>query len=466
MVFDPFGGLLRDVLTGVEQVGRAAIGQERVRLAITGLTRAGKTVFLTSLVANLLAAGRGQRTLAALQDAAGGRLVGARLVPAGAESVPRFDVHGHLAALAEDPPAWPGRTDDLSSLELVLELERASLFGGLLGPRTVTLELLDYPGEWLLDLPMLDQSFADWSAATLERLRAPERRPATAPFLAFLDALPAAAPGEEALARHGFGLYRDALRACRDQLGFRYLQPGRVLNPGPRGDAPILWFFPLPDGQAGGLAGLLRRRHAAYVEEQRERFFDPFFRRFQRQAVLVDVLGALHAGPTAFADTRDALGAIAGALREQDGILARLFGFGAARVAFVATKADHVPHRQREALVTLLGHLVDAAKAGALAAGTTTGVHALAAVRCTEDAVATLEGRPVAAVRGVLLDGGRSAKVYPGEVPLRPPDAAYWGHAYFEMPSFQPPHLDAAGRIGVPHLGMDALLAWLIGDLL
>ncbi len=463
---DPIGGLLRDVLAGAEQLGRAAIGQERIRLAVTGLTRAGKTVFLTSLVANLLAAGRGARTLPALQEAAGGRLSAVHLVPAGAEAMPRFDVHGHINALAEDPPAWPDRTEDLSTLELTLRVERASMLGGLLGARTVTLELLDYPGEWLLDLPMLDQSFEAWSAATLARLRTPERLPATAEFLAWLDALPPDAPEEESLARRGYGLYRDALRACRDRLGFRFLQPGRVLNPGPRGEAPILWFFPLPETHRGGLATLLRRRHGAYVEEQQERFFDPFFRRFQRQAVLVDVLGALHAGPAAFADTEEALAAIAAALRGQEGFLARLLGIGTARIAFVATKADHVPARQRQALVSLLGHLVQAPQSGAAAAGAATGVHAIAAIRCTEDAMTTLEGRPVGAVRGLLLEGGRPAKVFPGEVPLSPPDAGFWEHAYFEMPAFQPPRIDPAGRVGVPHLGLDTMLAWLIGDLL
>ena len=464
---DPFG-LLRDLAEGTEQLARGLIGQERIRLAVTGLTRAGKTVFLTSLVANLLAAGRGRRTLPALETAAGGRLRAVRLVPAGAESMPRFDVHGHLAALAQDPPAWPDRTEDLSSLELTLELDRTAFFGlgGMLGPRTVTLELLDYPGEWLLDLPMLGQGYEAWSAETLARLRHPARLPATAEFLAFVDALPEDAPGEEALARRGYGLYREALRGCRDRLGSRFLQPGRVLNPGPRGEAPILWFFPLPQDGRSGLAALMRRRHAAYVEEQQARFFDPFFRRFQRQAVLVDVLGALHAGKAAFDDTAEALSAIAKALRGQDGVLARLLGLNAARVAFVATKADHVPARQREALVSLLGHLVEAPRAGASAAGTASGVHALAAVRCTEDDSAVVEGRSVAAVRGVLLQGGRPARVYPGEVPDTPPDAAFWRHGYFEMPAFQPPRLDPAGGSGVPHLGLDALLAWLIGDLL
>jgi uncharacterized protein len=463
---DPFG-LLRDVAAGTEQLGRALIGQERVRLAVTGLTRSGKTVFLTSLVANLLAAGQGRRTLPALAAAAGGRLRAVRLVPAGVESVPRFDVHGHLSALAQDPPAWPGRTEDLSTLELTMALDRGGLFGGLLGTRSVTLELLDYPGEWLLDLPMLGQDYGTWSAETLARLRAPERLPQTGDFLAFLDALPADAPGEEALARRGYALYRDALLGCRDRLGFRFLQPGRVLNPGPRGEAPILWYFPTPATHGGGgLAGLLRRRHDAYVEEQRTQFFDPFFRRFQRQAVLVDVLGALHAGKAAFDDTAAALAAIAGALREQEGWLARLLGLGSARVAFVATKADHVPARQREALTALLSHLVQAPQAGAAAAGSDTAVHALAAIRCTEDDTVTLEGRPVAAVRGVLAEGGRSAKVYPGEVPLRPPEPGFWDHAFFELPVFQPPRLDPAGGSGVPHLGLDRLLAWLIGDLL
>jgi hypothetical protein len=461
---DPLGGLVRDLLAGVEQIGRAAVGQERIRLAVTGLTRAGKTVFLTSVVANLLAAGRGSRTLPALQDAAGGRLLGARLVPAGAEAVPRFDVHGHLAALARDPPAWPDRTDDLATLDLVLEVARAAPLAGLLGPRSVTLELLDYPGEWLLDLPMLEETFEDWSAATLARLRAPERLAATGPFLAFLAALPAAAPGEEALARRGFGLYREALRACRDALGLRFLQPGRALNPGPRGDAPLLWFFPLPAEQQGDLAALLRRRHAAYVADQQARFFEPFFRRFQRQAVLVDVLGALHAGPAAFADTAEALGAIAGALRARDGWLARLLGLETARIAFVATKADHVPAGQRAALLSLLGALIGAPRQAAAAAGTATGAHALAALRCTVDDVAAVDGQEVPVVRGFALAEDRALVVYPGEVPSHPPDPAAWPH--FTMPAFRPPRLDASGQAGAPHLGVDAVLAWLIGDLL
>ncbi len=448
---DPLG-LLRDAADTAERLGRALVGQDRIRLAVTGLSRAGKTVLLTSLIANLLAAGQGRRTLPALQQATAGRLQSVRLVPADVERMPRFDAEAHLAALAADPPHWPARTDDLSTLSLQLVLQRQGTLGQLLPPRTVTLELLDYPGEWLLDLPMLRQGYADWSVETLARLR---RHGALArEFLGFVDALPGNAPADEALAKRGHILYRDLLRRGRDVQGLRFLQPGRLLNPGPRGEAPFLWFFPLP-GQGSELARLLARRYAAYVEDQRSQFFEPYFRRFDRQLVLVDVLGALHAGAEAFADTQAALGAIGAALRRGGGWFDWLLG--APRIAFAATKADHVPERQRDALVALLRGLTGSEEAAS---------HAIAAIRCTEDDVTTLEGKPVAAVRGVLLENRRLARIYPGEVPLKPPGADFWQHGLFAMPAFQPPRLDAAGLSGVPHLHLDSLLAWLIGDLL
>lgn len=459
---------IEDALAGVSDLARAAVGRERVRLAVTGLSRAGKTVFLTSLVANLLAAGQGARTLPALEAACGGRLKAARLVPAGTEATPRFDATGHLMALAADPPRWPDRTEDLSTLEIALTVAPGTWLGqarGLLtGDREVTLELLDYPGEWLLDLPMLDQEFSEWSRATLARLRRGRRAVAAADFLSFVDALPPGAGAEEALAREGFRLYRAALLRLRDEMGFRFLQPGRTLNPGPRGDAPLLWFFPLPEKHAGGLAQLLRRRHAAYLDDQRRHFFAPFFRRFHRQAVLVDALGALHAGEEAFDDTAEALAAIAGALRQGGGWLDLLTGQGVRRVAFAATKADHVPSRARDALLGLLGDLVGQRAPGPVGADTL--IHAIAAIRCTEDTTALLDGRPVAAVRGVLMRDGRLTPVYPGEVPVRRPGADFWDAPFFEMPVFQPPRLAGDGTAGIPHLGLDALLAALIGDLL
>jgi uncharacterized protein len=45
-------------------------------------------------------------------------------------------------------------------LALDVDVPREGLLAPL-GPQRRCLEFLDYPGEWLLDLPLLGQSFAD-----------------------------------------------------------------------------------------------------------------------------------------------------------------------------------------------------------------------------------------------------------------------------------------------------------------
>jgi predicted YcjX-like family ATPase len=458
--------VLNEAASRSAEAALALAGRERVRLAVTGLSRAGKTVFLTSLVANLVAAGAGRRTLPGL-EATAGRLQRARAIPPGVEATPRFDAEAHLAALAADPPRWPERTDDLSTLSLSLVIRRRGLYGQFLPDREVTLDLLDYPGEWLLDLPMFGQDFSIWSEETLARIATGIRAAPAAEFLAFARALPANAPAEDSLARRGHALYRRFLLQARDELGLRFLQPGRFLNPGPAGDAPLLWFFPMPEAVRGSPLGeLLERRYAAYLRDQRDRFLDPVFRRFDRQVVLVDVLGALHAGREAFDDTAEALAAISGTLRYGRGWLDLLTGAGIARVAFAATKADHVPEVSRDSLSSLLADLVEAPRRRAEIAGAAVSVHTVAAIRCTQEATALHEGRASPAVRGILLENGRWATVDPGIVPARRPPESFWNAAYFQMPVFRPPGLEADGRGGVPHLGLDGLLSGLLGDAL
>ena len=200
-----------------------------VRIGVTGLARAGKTAFITSVAANLLAVGAGVPALPALAVRLGGRQLGVRLAPLGAGPVPRFDEMAHLRALAADPPAWPTRTGAVSLLALELTVPRTGLAAAL-PPRTLRVELLDYPGEWLLDLPLLSTSFADWSDATLHRLDAYS---AARPFNLFAAALPASAGRDESLAAAGHRLYREALQRLRDEDGLAYLQPGRFLMPAP-----------------------------------------------------------------------------------------------------------------------------------------------------------------------------------------------------------------------------------------
>ena len=132
------------------------------------------------------------------------------------------------------------------------------------------------------------------------------------------------------------------------------------------------------------------------------------------------------------------------------------------RVAYAATKADHVADRQRGNLAALMAALTPPGTE----AGAPPAAHfALASIRCTEDVTMTLDGRPVSAVRGRTADGAM-VRSYPGEVPSTPPDAAFWAHPFFQLPAFEPTRLPAEGRTGVPALNLDAILAFLLDDLL
>ena len=427
-----------------------------VRIGVTGLARAGKTVLLTSLAAHLLAPG-----------ALGGKIRRVRIAPSGADAIPRFDHARHFAALAADPPHWPGRTDAVSLL--VLELE---VGGEMLPPRQIRLELLDYPGEWLLDLPLLTQPFDVWSVACLSRLDRPAIADTTRDFLAFARALPPRAAADDALAASGHALYADTLRRLRDEHGLSLLQPGRFLMPPPGPTPPWLSFFPLPG--ASPLADLLRRRYDAYVDATRDALVSPLFGQVDRLIVLADLLGALHTGADAFADAQASLAAAASGLRFQSSWLSllaslatfRLPGRIITRVAYAASKADHVSERQRGNLAALAGALTGQADARVSEAGARQASFAIASIRCTEDFVWTLDGHPVSAVRGRLVGSDRLTRSYPGEVPDRPPGPEFWAHPFLALPDFEPARLSLNGRAGVPNIGLDAMLGFLLADIL
>ena len=115
-------------------------------------------------------------------------------------------------------------------------------FANALPPFALRLEFLDYPGEWLLDLPLLRQSYSAWSEQVLRRL---EGRAEAAEFLAFATGAAGDGAGaDEALAATGHRLYRRLLQRLRD-AGLALLQPGRFLMPAPGAEPAWMAFFPI-----------------------------------------------------------------------------------------------------------------------------------------------------------------------------------------------------------------------------
>lgn len=429
--------------------------RRRVRIGVTGLRRAGKTSLLTSLSVNLLVMGRGIPVLPALSDALGGRTLKVALAPSGAEAMPRFDPIAKSASLAADPPAWPQPTDAVSLLALDVDIGHSG-FARHLPDQSLRLEFLDYPGEWLLDLPLLGQEYAAWSAATLRRL---EGRAEAVEFLRFVHGLPAGVAADDDLARSGHVLYAACLRGLQ-VAGLSLLQPGRFLMPEPGAQAPWIAFFPM--NGSGPLARLMVDRFDAYKAAVRASLADPGFSSIDRLVVVADLLSALHAGPAAFDDAAAALGLVAGALARRHPwplLPSWLQPWGIGRIAFAATKSDHVASRQRANLASLMARLTPPPD------GATWRSFALASINCTEDFVWTLDNRPVSAVRGHVADQG-VVRSYPGEVPDRPPTAADWQHPFLSLPDFSPKRLAPGGRGTIPHLELDRLLLFLLEDML
>src|ERR1700760_2342791 len=134
-----------------------------VRLGVTGLSRAGKTVFITALIHGLTRGGR----FPVFEPYASGRIARPRLEPQPDDAVPRFAYEDHVRTLIEER-RWPNSTVDISELRLVTDYQRQNG-----ADRTLTLDIVDYPGEWLLALPLLHKSYEQWSRESLDVSREP-----------------------------------------------------------------------------------------------------------------------------------------------------------------------------------------------------------------------------------------------------------------------------------------------------
>ena len=452
----------------MQGVADAATGpfDPSVRVGVTGLARAGKTVFITSLVANLLDRGR----MGQLAAAAEGRIAAAYLQPQPDDTVPRFDFEGALAAISGAEPRWPEPTSAISALRLSLKVRSSGLIGGMRGERTVHLDLVDYPGEWLLDLGLLHRSFDEWSAAVLDRLGAREEM---APFRAALEASDPDAPLSERDAQSLARDYTASLRALR-AAGMSDCTPGRFLMPGELAGSPALTFAPLPPGAhpRGSLGREFARRFEAYKSRVVRPFFRAHFSRTDRQVVLVDALEAIHHGPEAVRDLQRAMADLLGAFRPgTNPFLARLLrGQRVERILFAATKADHLHHSQHPRLIAILDELVEGARRRASFSGARTEAMAIAALRATVEQSVEHEGAPLDVVRGRLLsdDGtpGREAAFHPGELPEDPAAVLEPGDwlSDWSLMRFAPAPLTLRPGDGPPHIRLDRAAEFLIGD--
>jgi len=465
--FAPASGRLTGNLGGIA-------GGSTVWLAVTGLSRSGKTVFITSLIHNLLSALHNPNRMPLINVVGERRLIAANLAGAKAHRLPRFPYRGNIEKMAVAD--WPERTTDISEIGVEVRFAPAGTMGKLLteitgSPATLTIRIVDYPGEWLLDLPLLEQSYAGWSNATLRSFRKGVRAEIAGDFFNFLAGHRPDEAASEEVAKQAHDLYCACLIKARDQHGLSFLQPGRFLCRGALGDVPYLWFAPMEiaDGYVPApytLGALMEERFEVYKREAVTRFYQDHFRGYARQIVLVDVLRALLAGRDAFEDTRLALDAILESFRYGHGglISKLLFGSHIDRVLFAATKADHVPDIQRDHLAELLRNMAAFPALEVKSSNAQLEVMALASVISTVEDSQEIDGQRVQVVVGRPVGAKRQSKFFVGNVPIRPPRARAWGSPFLNVPVFEPPAIDPSPVEGIAHINLDLALEFLLGD--
>src|SRR3954468_1332553 len=400
-----------------------------------------------------------------------GRFRPARRGPQAYQAGPRFDLETQIARLTAPEPTWPNNTKVTSQARVAIRYMPGSLLKRRLrGVTRLNLDIIDYPGEWLLDLPLLSRTYAEWSRETLELSKRPPRDALAAEWLAYLSNRDPSGPAEETVARRAAELYTSYLLASRasDQL-LSLIQPGRFVEPGELIGAPVLAFCPLPEPptRAGRhtLWSMMEERFEAYKTNVVRRFFSEHFARLDRQIVLVDVLGALNAGPAALADMQTSLSATLESFRHgRSSWLGRLLGGRIDRVLFAATKADHIPSNQHANLRRLLDGLVAERRNAIRFEGATVETMAIAALKCTETVTAEHQGRQLSCVRGIPLGRTEPTVLYPGEIPDDPRELNRDSTRRLNFLEFRPPTLVGRHGRGLPNIRLDQALEFLIGD--
>lgn len=460
--------------------GRAAgLVAPSLRLGVTGLSRAGKTVFITALVHNLAHGGR----LPLFEAMKSGRLARARLEHQPDDTVPRFQYEDHVAALVESR-VWPDSTRAVSELRLTIDYESASAWGRMFSRGRLTLDIVDYPGEWLLDLPLLGKDFSVFSREAAELARLPVRADLAAEWLTLAGATDPDAPADEMVARRLAESFAAYLKACKeDSRALSTLPPGRFLMPGDLDGSPALTFAPLilaGDGRAraGSLRAMMERRYEAYKSHVVKPFFRDHIARLDRQIVLIDAMQALNAGPAAVADLERALTEILACFRAGRGFfLTDLVSRRIDRILIAATKADHLHHESHDRLQAIVRRLTERAAEKARFSGAEVEALAMAAVRATREGTVkqgretlpVIIGTPLAGetIGGETFDGEAETAIFPGDLPQNPDMAIQGAADPVRFVRFRPPRLERTAEgatLSLPHIRLDRALQFLIGD--
>jgi len=444
------------------------IVDNRVCVGITGLSRSGKSTFITSLVNQLTH--HKDAKLGAFSPWVGDSIIAVKENKLEDSSLAAFPYEQSINHLSDNPPSWPASTDDVSGMLFEIKLKKK----GFLGPttNTVYLELRDYPGEWLLDLPMLNMDYETWCRqCTALFLTEPRHSLIKRHCPELLSLNPLGHASEQQIIRLQKA-YTSFLNACKDRKHpLSMIQPGRFLIPGSLAQSSLLNFFPLmtldlanQDLSAAtdtSYFTLLKQRFEHYKKEIVQPFHDKFFSPIDRQIILIDVLNALNGGPDVLKDMIVAIENIGEMFSYgQKGLLP--FGRRVEKVIFAATKVDQVISKDHEPVRQLLSSIVKKSLHQAAYHQADYKCEAIASVRSSiESELKNQQGLIAKDTQGQAI-----GYLHP-DIPDHIPQEHEWERFLeWDLPCLLPPEgIRANQDQALPHIRIDQVLQDLIGDI-
>ncbi len=448
---------------------------KRFCIGITGLSQSGKSTFITSLVNQLQQ--HKTASLPGFDPVLSNRLLNVRIHPLQDKDLPAFPYEESYKGMTGPDPVWPESTQNISGCLLELRLSKTvSKYNPFSNDQfSLFLEIRDYPGEWLLDLPLREMDYSRWCMQCNAQYTKQPRIRIMGDLLGELQQLDPLADVDEALLASMNKRFITFLHDCKyKDKCLSLIQPGRFLIPGDLKDVSVLGFVPLlkaasyTEGQLNAASEnsyfkVCESRYKQYVKELVEPFYKTFFSRIDRQLILVDVVGALNAGPEYIDDMRHALANITDsfAYGSQNRFKQLFFKSKIDKVVFAATKIDQIVSKDHEAVRQLLTIVVKQAYKNAQHEGIKPICEATAAVRCSREIVHDGED----AISATTNDGKFIGYTHP-EIPSRIPEGDEWKPFLdWQMPSLKPPkNLSYQNEDPIPHIRIDSVLNALIGD--
>lgn len=343
------------------------VTKETHRFTLTGLSRSGKSMLFTSILTMLQSRNdEGYVCLPLLRYLPQEDIIFTRIEPlAGFKPFPHIE---SINALGNNQ--WPAPTDEAYGFKLVVRLQENHSVKRKLFPHTdVVFEFVDYPGEWLTDLPMLSKTYAQWSDSAWAQVSSGPQQHFANEWKSLVNEFDFEAPPTreniEILVEHYTAYLKEAKRN-----GISMLQPGSFLLDTSDFDRREHGFTPLPSSITSDIS------HPWFVAFNRH--FDKFcrewlltlkqdvFKETEKQIILVDLFEGLNHSRQHLYQLKETISHLADAfVYGKQSWFAKQIGKTPkiGKVAFVATKSDLLPEAQHGNLLSLLTQITEGARA-------------------------------------------------------------------------------------------------------